>query len=419
MGSSFFDGSIGMNGTHDVIANMKKILCIGVFCWAVMCLCAQPAGHFRQGDHHWDKVERLMAKNGYSHRLASFRTDDNYQFCNFFYDGSGRLVAIRDTVRNEYSLIDSLSYNDRGQMVRMSGWQLLNGVWENVYYIDYAYDEAGNRISRANYNNFDGDWELGGVYNYTYDSYGNIVLSQLTMGGIVFQKVEYTYSHPGGDLVCELWYGYDGMGLYPSEKIVTEWVAGKKNKQYDSISEDGVLWQYNGHSEYLYDDDGNCIEFHQYDRTGGEVDRSVYTINTELPLSQTYMPWTPESTRPKTYQNVHAYDREAWYSVDVDHILRYVCNYLYEYEENTAGIQSAEALQMTVFPNPAHGFVSLKGLDCKYASVNVVDVLGKNVMKCIVSPESGLMDVRTLTPGLYILHVATVDGVASVRLVIE
>ena len=91
----------------------------------------------------------------------------------------------------------------------------------------------------------------------------------------------------------------------------------------------------------------------------------------------------------------------------------------YEYEENTAGIQSAEALQMTVFPNPAHGFVSLKGLDGKYATVNVVDVLGKNVMKCIVSPESGLMDVRTLTPGLYILHVATVDGVASVRLVIE
>ena len=215
VGSSCFGGFIGMNGTHVVIANMKKILCIGVFCWAVMCLCAQPAGHFRQGDHHWDKVERLMAKNGYSHRLASFRTDDNYQFCNFFYDGSGRLVAIRDTVRNEYSLIDSLSYNDRGQMVRMSGWQLLNGVWENVYYIDYAYDEAGNRISRANYNNFDGDWELGGVYNYTYDLYGNIVLSQLTMGGIVFQKVEYTYSHPGGDLVCEFWYSW-GDRLTPA-----------------------------------------------------------------------------------------------------------------------------------------------------------------------------------------------------------
>ena len=171
--------------------------------------------------------------------------------------------------------------------------------------------------------------------------------------------------------------------------------------------------------DYSYDDYGNCVEYVYYDVTGGVRDRSEYSFDYSMPLSEVTIPWNPEMVRPKVYDNVHAYDREAWYSVDVDHILRYVCNYLYEYEENTAGIQSAEALQMTVFPNPAHGFVSLKGLDGKYATVNVVDVLGKNVMKCIVSPESGLMDVRTLTPGLYILHVATVDGVASVRLVID
>ena len=98
-------------------------------CLAAVTLCAQPAGHFRQGDHHWDKVERLMAKNGYTHRLASYRTSDNYQFCTFSYSGDGRLIAIRDTVRNEYSLIDSLLYNEDGQMVRMSGWQLLDNRW--------------------------------------------------------------------------------------------------------------------------------------------------------------------------------------------------------------------------------------------------------------------------------------------------
>ena len=190
---------------------MKKLFCFCFFAWAVLYLSAQPAGQFRQGDHHTDRIERLVAKNGYSHRLASYRTSDDYQLCTFFYDGSGRLVAIKDTVRGEYSVIDSLSYNDLGQMVRLSGWQLLNGVWENVYYIDYAYDEAGNRVSRTNYNNFDGVWELGGVYSYSYDMNGNIVLSELTMSGIVFQKVEYSYA--GGNLVCELWYGYDGSGL--------------------------------------------------------------------------------------------------------------------------------------------------------------------------------------------------------------
>ena len=168
---------------------MKKDFCLVLMCLAAVTLCAQPAGHFRQGDHHWDKVERLMAKNGYTHRLASYRTSDNYQLCTFSYSGDGRLIAIRDTVRNEYSLIDSLSYNEDGQMVRMSGWQLLDNRWVNVYYIDYTY-ENGNLASRANYNNFDGSWELGGVYRYSYDPEGRILLSELTMGGIVFQRVE-------------------------------------------------------------------------------------------------------------------------------------------------------------------------------------------------------------------------------------
>ena len=380
---------------------------------------AQPAGHFRQGDHNIDKVERLVAKNGYTHRLASYRTSDSYQFCTFFYDGQGRLVAIKDTVRDEYGLIDSLSYNDLGQMVRLSGWQLLNGVWENVYYIEYAYDEMGNRVSRTNYNNFDGVWELGGVYRYSYDTYGNIILSELTMGGIVFQKVEYTYSSVGGYLVCELWYGYNGSGLSPSEKIVTDWVDGRKEREYDSVSDDGVHWQFNGRSEFFYDENGNCTEYHHYDNTGSEVERNIYDINTELPLSRTFMPWTPESTRPKTYQNVHAYDREAWYTVDVDHVLRYVCDYLYEYEEATAGIRTTEALEVSVFPNPSRGFVTLRGVKGRAATIRVMDAMGRTVMTREIMPDAPVIDVRSLVPGCYVMRIALDGGVSTVRLVIE
>ena len=104
--------------------------------------------------------------------------------------------------------------------------------------IDYTYDGDGNLASRTNYNNFDGVWKLGGVYRYLYDPDGRILLSELTMGGIVFQRVEYTYYD--GNLVCELWFGYDGSGLTPSEKIVTEWMGGRKATEYDSVSEDGV-----------------------------------------------------------------------------------------------------------------------------------------------------------------------------------
>ena len=360
----------------------------------------------------------MVAKNGYTHRLASYRTSDDYQFCNFFYNSNGRLVAIKDSVRNDYSLIDSLTFDHLGQIVRMSGWQFLNGAWENVYVIYYEYDEDGNRISRTNYNNFDGVWTLGGVYSYSYDSYGNIVLSELTMGGIVFQKIEYTYSSSGGNLECELWYGYNGSGLSPSEKIVTVWVDGKKDREYDSVSEDGVHWRFNGRSDFFYDESGNCTEYHHYDNTGSEVERSLFDVNADLPLSRTYLPWTPETTRPKIFQNTYAYDREAWYTVDVDHVLQYVCDYIYQYEEASAGIGTAEKARLSVFPNPAHGLVTIDGLNGRTASVRILDVMGRTVTTGRVSPESNVLDVRMLIPGCYVLQIATVDGVFSERLII-
>ena len=239
------------------------------------------------------------------------------------------------------------------------------------------------------------------------------------MGGIVFQKVEYTYSSAGGDLVCELWYGYNGSGLFPSEKIVTVWVDGKKDREYDSVSDDGVHWRFNGRSEFFYDESGNCTEYHHYDNTGSEVERNIYDIDTELPLSQTFMPWTPETTRPKTYQNVHAYDREAWYAVDVDHVLRYVCDYLYEYEETTAGIRTTETLEVSVFPNPSHGFVTLRGVVGRVVAIRVMDVMGRTVMTSEIKADVPVIDVQSLVPGCYVMQIVSDGGMSSVRLVIE
>ena len=163
--------------------------------------------------HRINRIQQWVAKNNYRYKLANFRTSDMYQFNDFYYNSLNQLVAVKDSVRDDYSVIDSLFYNEHGQMTRMSGWQLLQGRWQNVYRIDYTYDIFGNIASRTNYNNFDGDWQLGGVYQYTYNADNQIILSVLTMGGIQFQKVEYSYTD--GRLSEELWYSYNGSGLSP------------------------------------------------------------------------------------------------------------------------------------------------------------------------------------------------------------
>ena len=348
------------------------------------------------------QMEHTAAKHDYRYRMVSCLSSDEYQLTYYFFNGNQQLVAVKDSVRNDYSLVDSLFYNELGQLVRMSGWQLLDGSWQNVYSIDYTYDAAGNLASRTNYNNFDGDWQLGGVYQYRYNAQNQITESE----------------YREGRLVQELWCGYDGSGLTPSEKIHTYYNNGLMSAEYDSITDDGQHWRFNGRTEYLYDAAGNCSKFSQYDMLDMEVGRSEYEFNTGMPLSQTLIPSSPEMVRPNVYNNVHAYVREHWYTVMEDHSLHYVCDYIYSYD-NIAGIDAHQQMDALVYPNPASDFVTVsgfKGLPCK---VVVFDAMGRIVSNAESLSGNGRLDVRSLEAGCYVIQIITNDGVHTARLIKE
>ena len=364
-----------------------------------------------------NRLNRAAGKSDVHYRMTAFSTSDNYQFNFYGYDGQGRLVAVKDTVSNDYCVIDSLFYDGQGRMTRLSGWQLLDGVLKNVYYIDYAYDERGNIVSRTNYNNFGDNWELGGVYTYTYNSDNNIVLTELTMGGMSLQKVEYGYE--GGLLSEELWYSFNGNGLVPSEKLNYEYDGGRLARVHDSSTVDGVHYEYYALMDYSYDEYGNCVEYVYYDVTGGVRDRSEYSFDYSMPLSEVTIPWNPEMVRPKVYDNVHAYDREAWYSVDVDHVLHYVCDFIYSYESATAGIAEMEVNVLKASPNPASGNVLIEGLASGDARVRVVDALGRQVMTGVLADGNNTLDVSGLANGCYVVSVWQNGGCKSFKLLVE
>ena len=397
---------------------MKKTIIFISFSLFVLVAWAQPSGHMRKNGHRINRIEQMAAKNSYQYKLVGFQTNDSYQFCDYSYNGQNQLIAVKDSVRGDYSLIDSLFYNGQGQMTRMSGWQLLNGRWENVYYIDYSYDQAGNIASRTNYNNFDGTWELGGVYQYSYNSDNQIVLSVLTMGGIQFQKVEYTYTD--GRLSEELWYSYNGSGLSPDEKLCYTYNAdGKLTQIDDSVSDGGNGWTYFGRHNYMYDNAGNCTEHHYYDITDMEAERSIFQFDYDMMLDETLMPHTPEMTRPETYTNVNAYSVEQWYSVDVDHRLQYVCDYFYYYSDINLGIRQADAPSLTLSPNPTADVVSIGGLSEHPAQVQIIDVAGRVVKTATLSECSNQLNVSTLPTGCYTVRILQQGTVRTAKLIFE
>ena len=380
---------------------------------------AQPKGHFASPMSPRKAMPSHGFRNDYQWKMTSFYTDDYYQICNFSYDADHRLLAMSDSIYGEYQVIDSMSYDAAGNLVRLSGWQKLGGVWQNVYYIDYTYNAAGLITSRTNYNNFGGSWELGGIYNYTYNAQNHLVLTTLDFSGMLYQKTEYQYVD--NDCVEELWYSYnfDTGTLLPSEKYVTSYADGHKVLVLDSVSDDGSYWMYNGKSTYLYDNSGNCTEYHHYDYANSEVERSLYTYAPAMPLSSTLIPWSPEIDRPRMYDNVDACVREAWYSVDVDHVLQYVCDYIYDYGDIQTSVQSHDVSEVSLYPNPASGSVVLDGLQNGGAEVKIYDLSGRLLSVCHAEGPSMMLDVASLAPGCYMVRVEQGGGVKVVKMVVE
>ena len=397
---------------------MKKSFLTITFSITVLIGMAQTEVRPLNDGHRINSNQQRVAKNNYHYQLANFRTNDMYQFTDFSYNSLNQLVAVKDSVRDDYSVVDSLFYNEQGQMTRMSGWQLLQGRWQNVYYIDYTYDLQGNIASRTNYNNFDGEWQLGGVYQYTYNVDNQIVLSVLTMSGIQFQKVEYSYTN--GLLSEELWYSYNGSGLSPDEKLTYTYNSENNlSKIDDSVSDGNGGWSYFGRHDYLYDNNGNCTEHHYYDQTGMEAERSIYQFIEDRSLGETLMPWTPEMTRPKTYTNVGVYHTEQWYSVDVDHILRHVCDFIYNYTENTNRIHDISSIPLGIAPNPAKNMVTIYGLFDTPAKVRIIDGLGRVAMTATLSSASNQINVASLPAGSYTLLVDQQGSVRATQLIVE
>jgi len=270
------------------------------------------------------------------------RCKDNYgmELNEYIYDESHTLIATFTKLTGEYECYDSLKYDDRGNIVKLSGWQLLFGRYTNVYYVDYTYDNSNRITSCSNYNIEKGNWTLGGTYTYSYDNQGRKVLTQLKMGGSIIQKVEYSYD--GNLLKEEKWFSKNGLSMVESEKLCYFYnESGRLTSMRDSMDNGSGYYLFSNHV-YNYDGNGNCISHIVYDDGGNITTKHLYTYSDML-QAETLMPCAPDLTRPgDTTMNTNVYTKEEYWSLDANWTLQHICDYSYEYIGiNESGVDDA------------------------------------------------------------------------------
>ncbi|MBO5838375.1 MAG: T9SS type A sorting domain-containing protein [Bacteroidales bacterium] len=407
---------------------MKKILLFAVCCAGMLSVSAQ--GLFQKHTHLREDAKCLnlrpaekMAKSAdYNYRLASYNTDDLYITCEYHYDAYRRLVAVHELVPAEYELIDSIRYNEQNQLVRLDGYQKMGASWTNVYFIEYTYNAQGLIASRSNYNNFGGIFELGGTYDYTYNEAGQIIHTELTMGDMVYQTVDYEYEN--GLLATETW-SYSNPFSQSGEFEPAERMSYTYNNSgnltlityetYDGISD----WGLYGTRTYTYNEVGNCTEMHAYDADENETERSIFTYDNRL-LEETLMPWTPEMTRPETFNNKNIYTLEEYWALDVDFVLQYVCDYEYNYVsiDEGVGLADVEQLPLTITPNPTENIIVLSGLAEGTHQMEIVDMAGRIVMSDNVS-NSKQIDLSELQKGCYLVKVMNNQNLYTSKVIVK
>ncbi|MCR4964118.1 MAG: T9SS type A sorting domain-containing protein [Bacteroidales bacterium] len=359
-------------------------------------------------------AERLFFGNqkDATYRLTDRLSSDHYEAKHFWYDAQGHVIAMKDSVGDYTLSIDSMTYDAYDRVVRIDGYQYFDDedVWKHVYYVNYAYDANGNMIQRTNFNSFGtANFEQGGVYDYQYDSQNRLVHHDLYLGNYstLIETGDYFYNTAGQIVLENYMQGYGSLDS--SLKVTYEYNAEGRKSSMTQYYYEGFGWEAGSTDLYLYDAYGNCIEHSVRTSDGEYSDRRFYEYNTYIPSSEVSMPYyIPELYLPEAFDDAHLRNLEHWYTWDADHVLQYVCDYIYLYNGQTVNVETFDLVSFTIYPNPTYGIVHIDNLEGDLHNIEVYDLFGHLLSNTITT--DGQIDLTSCPAGVYIVKARLSDG---------
>ena len=362
----------------------------------------------------------MLSLQGFSqkYRISSFYAEDGWQTWDYNYsDATGtRLLTINEIeLMTPLELVDSLFYDEKGNIVKLSTWQKVEGEFIRSCYIVYEYNEQNLRATRKNYNNF-GTWELGGIYTYNYDENGNLTNWSLAFDGLdEYQKgvIEYNES---GLKESETIQQYSKETYYLENSFLIEC---KYDENGNMTREDEFYW---AEGEWIpqlvrnneYDEYNNCI-MEEVATAGGRVqERTIYTYDPSISIDDVYHYVNPESDYPVLPQMKSMVKSYEYYAENDNGELVYVTDFIFDYEVYDADAVEEVAFSTSIYPNPAQDFVMIES-EANY--VEVVDVYGRVVFATEMT-DMLKVDMSDFATGIYFVKLHN-NGATSVQKIMK
>lgn len=336
--------------------------------------------------------------------LDRYSSNDHVDQVQFYYNADNLLESyhcISNMGGEIDDLIDSLQYDERGNVIRIDFYQFYNDEWIYPSYITYTYDDDNHRLTRTNYNDWGTGFELQGVYTYSYD--GDLLTGyEMTLGGMLLMRGTYSYDSNGHCTQCLEEYNDAWGGTGWSNSALTTYIydeAGNCINETSSSWSNG--WVPDSSTDRTFDANGNCLQREKHSN-GIIVDRVRYTYDETCTIDHVLMPYHPEpnytwdafANRPLSC---------AWETANDGGQLIYVCDYIFEYGSFVGISQNETPVMdiMTIYPNPTQGEMTIKLEGMR--QYEIIDMNGQTVMLGQANEKRHTIDVSTLSSGIYLV----------------
>ena len=358
----------------------------------------------------------LAQKNGTEYRINRIYSTSGEEIL-YTYDDENSTKPIckkitYETPYDTYVSIDSLYYDNLGQLVKAVYYSFYDNEMEYSIHIEYTYNDKG-QIIKGNSYYYD---ELEYTITYTYNENDLMTCAEVTSayyGDVYSEKMEFSYNDEGlrikdvysinegfGDVVEDITKYYYENGLMVRE----EWYLHEDGENY--LNEVYL---------YEYDEQGNCIIEKTCD-IEGSVEYIIeyrHDINISNDIVHYYNDLEEYVYIYPTHNNMITGYTEYNLGDNGEFYVANECEY--SYDEVIVTSIAENNISYNIYPNPVKDIVNIEAENIEL--VEIYDVFGR---KLYSEKESGdiRIDMSDFADGIYLVKIFS-EGNSSVTKIVK